>query len=121
MSASSPTACRASSRQPAARGTAAGGAGPAPTWRAPVRVAIDYADAAELADKADKALKALQSGQPAAWRMLRSQGVFLGRGPAPKVAFLYTGQGSQYVNMLKALRDDRAGRRRPPSTRPIGS
>ena len=38
------------------------------------------------------------------WKMLRAQGVFVGRGPAPKVAFLYTGQGSQYVNMLKDLR-----------------
>jgi len=28
----------------------------------------------------------------------------VGRGPAPKVAFLYTGQGSQYVNMLAGLR-----------------
>ncbi len=37
--------------------------------------------------------------------MLRSQGVFVGRGAAPKVAFLYTGQGSQYVNMLKHLRE----------------
>ena len=38
------------------------------------------------------------------WKMLRAQGVFVGRGAAPKVAFLYTGQGSQYVNMLKGLR-----------------
>ncbi|MGZ4664542.1 MAG: beta-ketoacyl synthase N-terminal-like domain-containing protein, partial [Frankiaceae bacterium] len=71
---------------------------------APVRVAIDYGDAAELADKAGKALKAVQSGQPAAWKMLRSRGVFLGRGAPLKTAFLYTGQGSQYVNMLKELR-----------------
>ncbi len=39
------------------------------------------------------------------WRPLRNRGVFLGRGPAPKVAFLFTGQGSQYVNMLKGLRE----------------
>ena len=69
-----------------------------------VRVAIDYGDAAELAGKADKAAMALSTGNAALFRMLRSQGVFVGRGPAPKVAFLYTGQGSQYVNMLKDLR-----------------
>ncbi len=72
---------------------------------APVRVAIDYADAADLSDKATKAREALLSGQPVRWRPLRTRGVFLGRGPAKKVAFLFTGQGSQYVNMLKGLRD----------------
>src|SRR6266508_2163960 len=88
-------------------------AGQAPAPAAPdpalagaaVRLAIDYADATELAAKAAKALAALQAGNPAMWRMLRTQGVFLGRGAAPKVAFLYTGQGSQYVNMLRPLRD----------------
>ncbi len=39
------------------------------------------------------------------WRALRAQGVFLGRGAPGKVAFLYTGQGSQYVNMLAELRE----------------
>ena len=68
------------------------------------RIAIDYADAAELADKSAKALKALAANQPMQWKALRSQGVFRGHGPAPKVAFLYTGQGSQYANMLSALR-----------------
>ena len=37
--------------------------------------------------------------------MLRNQGVFLGRGSAHQVAFLYTGQGSQYLNMLETLRE----------------
>ena len=86
------------------------GRAPAPTapaesdLRAPERLAIDYANAAELADKSGNALKALAANQPAVWKALRAQGIFRGHGPAPKVAFLYTGQGSQYVNMLQPLR-----------------
>ncbi len=72
--------------------------------RAPERLAIDYADAVELAEKAGNALKALVAHQPAIWKALRAQGIFRGHGPAPKVAFLYPGQGSQYVNMLKPVR-----------------
>ena len=72
--------------------------------RAPERLAIDYADAADLADKSAKALKALAANQPAVWKALRPQGIFRGHGPPGKVAFLYTGQGSQYVNMLAPLR-----------------
>ena len=93
------------------RSAAAAGRAPAPAAPDPalgsaaVRVAIDYGDAADLAAKAGKAVTASRSGNPAMWRMLRAQGVFLGRGPAPKVAFLYTGQGSQYVNMLRPVRD----------------
>ncbi len=67
-------------------------------------MAIDYADAGELAEKAAQALKALASGIPAAWKALRGRGIFRGSGPAPKVAFLYTGQGSQYAGMLAELR-----------------
>ena len=74
--------------------------------RAAVRLAIDFDDAAELAVKADRAIKALEADEPAMWRALRNQGVFLGRGAPTPVAFLYTGQGSQYVNMLATLRKD---------------
>ncbi|GAA1747969.1 hypothetical protein GCM10009810_05700 [Nostocoides vanveenii] len=93
----------------AALAAAKAGTAPAPTAPDPaigaalIRVAVDYADAAELAAKVDKLLKAFASGNAAAFRLLRQQGVYVGRGPAPKVAFLYTGQGSQYVNMLKGL------------------
>ncbi len=73
--------------------------------RAPERLAIDYTDAADLADKSTKALKAVKVNQPAMWKALRPQGIFRGHGPAGKVAFLYTGQGSQYVNMLRGIRE----------------
>ncbi len=73
--------------------------------RAPVRIAIDYGDAAELAAKGEKAIRALETGNPGMWKALRNQGVFIGRGEPGMVAFLYTGQGSQYVNMLSELRN----------------
>ncbi|HXY11762.1 MAG TPA: SDR family NAD(P)-dependent oxidoreductase [Terriglobales bacterium] len=76
-----------------------------PDLRAPERLAIDYSNASELAAKAASAFKALAADQPAVWKPLRALGIFRGHGPAPKVAFLYPGQGSQYVNMLKTLRD----------------
>ena len=87
------------------------GRAPAPTapkeadLHAPQRLTIDYADATDLAEKAGNALKALAADQPPIWKALRAQGIFRGYGPAPKVAFLYPGQGSQYVNMLQSLRE----------------
>ena len=71
---------------------------------APERLAIDYGDASELAAKSAKALKAIEEGKPSAWKPLSLKGVFRGRGPAQKIAFLFTGQGSQYVNMLRPFR-----------------
>ncbi len=71
--------------------------------RARERLAIDYGTPAELIENLEKALKAMALGQPAVWKLLRAQGIFRGHGPACKVAFLYTGQGSQYLNMLRVL------------------
>ena len=50
------------------------------------------------------ALRVLQSGNAAAWPALRARGIYRGSGAPGKVAFLYTGQGSQYANMLAELR-----------------
>ncbi|MCP4967304.1 MAG: acyltransferase domain-containing protein, partial [bacterium] len=72
--------------------------------RSDVRIAIDYHDADELATKAEKAIKAIDADKPTMWNALRNQGIFHGVGNPGMVAFLYTGQGSQYVNMLDTLR-----------------
>ncbi len=72
--------------------------------RSEVRVAIDFADADDLAAKGGRAVDALESGNQLAWKLLRNQGVYVGRGEPHQTAFLYTGQGSQYVNMMAGLR-----------------
>src|SRR5271157_2874650 len=71
--------------------------------QAPERLAIDYGNPIELAERSAKALKALDANEPMMWKALRAQGIFRGTGPAPKLAFLYPGQGSQYANMLRPL------------------
>ncbi len=77
---------------------------PAPEELArPERIAIDYADAAELVKRIEKAVKALENEAPATWKALQAHGISRGSGKPGKVAFLFPGQGSQYVNMLLDL------------------
>ncbi len=74
--------------------------------QAPERVAIDYGDQKELIGRLEKARKGLADDAPGTWGPLEAHGVFRGSGPAAgKLAFLFTGQGSQYVNMGRDLAD----------------
>jgi acyl transferase domain-containing protein/NAD(P)-dependent dehydrogenase (short-subunit alcohol dehydrogenase family)/acyl carrier protein len=72
---------------------------------APNRLVISFEDASELVKKCETALDALGKNDARKWRILQTKGIHFGRGPAGKVAFLFPGQGSQYVNMLADLPD----------------
>ena len=90
--------------------------------RAPERIAIDYADGEELVGQGRARAARAAGRQPAAaWTALRARGIYRGAGAPGKVAFLYTGQGSQYANMLAELRDARAASWPTCSTRPTRS
>ncbi|HWR66747.1 MAG TPA: beta-ketoacyl synthase N-terminal-like domain-containing protein, partial [Bellilinea sp.] len=69
----------------------------------PQRIVIDYENAAELINRCEKALKGFETDTPNGWQALTAQGIYRGSGTPGKLAFLFPGQGSQYVNMLKDL------------------
>ncbi len=72
---------------------------------AQARLVIAFDEAGDLVKKCELAIEALDKNDVRKWRVLQTKGIHLGRGPAGKVAFLFPGQGSQYVNMLADVPD----------------
>ncbi len=68
------------------------------------RLIIDFADHDELVNRLAKARKVMGFDNPQAWEAMQAQGIFRGSGAAKgKIAFMFPGQGSQYVNMGREL------------------
>ena len=68
------------------------------------RLIIDFGNHEELVHRLHKAQKVLGFDNVQAWKAVESQGIFRGSGkPKGKIAFMFPGQGSQYVNMGREL------------------
>ncbi|MBE2267274.1 MAG: SDR family NAD(P)-dependent oxidoreductase [Anaerolinea sp.] len=68
------------------------------------RLVIDYGNHDELLARLHTAQKAAGFDSPQAWKPFTAQGIFRGSGAKPgKLAFMFPGQGSQYVNMGREL------------------
>ena len=72
---------------------------------AQARLVMAFDEPGDLVKKCEFAVEALDKNDARKWRVLQTKGIHFGRGPAGKVAFLFPGQGSQYVNMLADVPD----------------